>query len=404
MGDELQAVGEEPRLRDRWLRRWWAAAGLALFAATWKLWTPQSEFPQIPLFAWCRWFPTPIDWIASAAMLASLVRALWRPDCTGAWIAFSVALSLSLLGDQHRLQPWAWQLLWISAWWACSRGNNGRLLIWMTVGIYFWSAVSKLDTMFFESHGQTFVAALFQVFGIQVTGWPAGVRWWLAALLPVSELLIAVGLLWPKSRRLASIGAIGLHVGLLLALGPLGLNHRLGVLIWNIAFIGHNGLLFGRSGPGSAFASAELVRPLGRLENVVWTTIVSAVCLWPATERWGLCDRWLAWSVYSGRGEQVRVTLTEIGWQRLPSAARKFADDGELPLDRWSLAALDVPIYPQLRFQCGAVGWLCQRCGEENIVEITVQHGVGGVERLTVEEVDEHCRTFWINTRSREPL
>jgi hypothetical protein len=408
MADELQSVPDEALRRDRWLRRWWAAAGLALFAATWKLWTPQVEFPQIPLCAWYRWLPASIDWFACGAILGTLALALGWPDRAGVWAAFAVALSVSLLGDQHRLQPWAWQLLLLSVWWASSRRHDVRLLwhdvrllVWMTVGIYFWSAVSKLDAMFFESHGQTLVTALFQVLGVRVANWPAAVRWWLAALLPASEWMISLGLLWPQSRRIAWLAAIGLHVGLLLALGPWGLHHRPGVLIWNVAFIGHIWLLFGRRWSVPTLTLAEAIRQSGRFENIVRSAIVFAVCLWPISERWGLCDRWLAWSVYSGRGEQVRVALTKLGWQRLPPAAQPLAIDGELRLDRWSLVALDVPIYPQLRFQLGAVDWLCQRCGCENIVEITVHRAVGGLERLTVAELDELRRTFRINTRPR---
>ena len=30
--------------------RVWACFGLALFAVTWKLWTPQNLYPQVPVF------------------------------------------------------------------------------------------------------------------------------------------------------------------------------------------------------------------------------------------------------------------------------------------------------------------------------------------------------------------
>ena len=93
--------------------------------------------------------------------------------------------------------------------------------------------------------------------------------------------------------------------------------------------------------------------------------------------------------------------LTDEGVRRLPESARRCVIDGELPLDRWSLLALDVPVYPQLRFQLGGVEWLRQHCGEENLVEVSVLRGVSGIERLTVEQCDERRRKFWINTRPR---
>jgi len=132
--------------------------------------------------------------------------------------------------------------------------------------------------------------------------------------------------------------------------------------------------------------------------------VLAFVCVWPMTERWGLCDRWLAWSVYAARSERVSVTLTDEGLRRLPESARRCVADGELWLDRWSLTALDVPIYPQSRFQFGVVEWLRRRCGEENLIEVTMLHsqGVSGdIERLTVEQCDERRRAFWMNTLPR---
>ena len=34
-----------------WLRKAMAGFGLLLLAITWRLWTPQTEFPQIPFLA-----------------------------------------------------------------------------------------------------------------------------------------------------------------------------------------------------------------------------------------------------------------------------------------------------------------------------------------------------------------
>ncbi len=400
------------------LRRWWAVAGLALFGATWKLWTPQTEFPQVPLLDWAGSIPLFTDWLAFGVLLGTLAAAAWKPDSRRSWIAIAVSLGVLIVLDQHRLQPWAWQLLLMAIWWSSTNvgqvfnlpaKSNDRQVgnlphVVLTINIYFWSAISKLDADFVASHGQTLIEALFRSVGINAVHWPASVKSWLAIFLPIGELLVAVGLCWPRTRRTALIAATALHVGLILALGPLGLGHRPGVLLWNVAFIGHNWLLFG--------TSTFVVPPLGgssqrttfRLKAGLQTAVVAFVCVWPVTERWGLCDRWLAWSVYSARSERVSVTLTDAGIQRLPESARRCVTDGELPLDRWSLAALDVPISPQLRFQFGVVEGLRRRCGEENLVELIVQHsrGAGGeIERLTIGQLDERRRAFWINTQPR---
>ena len=476
------------------LRRWWSVAGLALFGATWRLWTSQTEFPQVPLFGWAGSLPLFVDWLAFGVLLGSLAAAASKPDSRRSWMAIAVSLGVLMVLDQHRLQPWAWQLLLMAIWW--SSANVGEVsnlpCIALTISIYFWSAISKLDADFAASHGQTLIEALFRTVGINAANWPASAKSWLAFFLPVGELLVAIGLCWPRTRRLALIAATALHVGLILALGPLGLGHRSGVLLWNVAFIGHDWLLFGGRklwGSGLGRSASEgvdsptsttpsqarfhvalsprrgnnmpaqgnalgqdspefiealkgrnstheqgcfalsglrdlfysltqgvalgwhIAAPLGRNHKhttsklTLRVSLLAFACVWPMTERWGLCDRWLAWSVYAARSERVSVTLTDEGLLRLPESARRCVTDGELPLDRWSLTALDVPISPQLRFQFGIVEWLRRRCGEENLVEVIVQRSQGAsgeVERLTAEQCNEHRRVFWINSQPRD--
>lgn len=77
--------------REALLRRWWAVGGLALFGATWKLWTPQTEFPQIPLFGWGGSLPPFVDWLAFGLLLGSLAFAVWNPDLRRTWSAFAMA-------------------------------------------------------------------------------------------------------------------------------------------------------------------------------------------------------------------------------------------------------------------------------------------------------------------------
>lgn len=393
--------------RESTLRRWWAVSGLALFAATKGLWTPQTEFPQIPLFGWAGVLPLLVDWLAFGVLLGSLSIAALKPDSWRAWVAFAASLAVLVALDQHRLQPWAWQLLLMAILWSTSkmRQDCNRSCIALTISIYFWSAVSKLDASFMASHGQTLIEALFGAVAVDAVPWPPRWKWWLAFCLPIGELLVAVGLCWQKTRRMTLIGTTALHVGLILALGPLGLGHRPGVLVWNVAFIGHIWLLFGVSKFVVPPSGGAVLQTRNLLKAELRIVLVAFVCLWPAAERWGLCDRWPAWSVYVARSERVSVLLTEEGLRRLPESARRCVRDGELPLDRWSLEALDVPIYPQLRFQLGVVESLRQRCGAENLVEVIVQHFEGRrgeLERLTVEQLDARRREFWINTRPRD--
>lgn len=137
-------------------------------------------------------------------------------------------------------------------------------------------------------------------------------------------------------------------------------------------------------------------------------SIVLALALGlPGLERLGFVDRWPAWAVYSARGERVTVTLSELGQGRLPKSATRVLAGGELPLDRWSLEALDAPIYPQLRFQLAVVEWLRRRCGDDSIVEVTLQTSTTSAkmplvtERLTLDEWQQRRASFWLNSLPR---
>jgi hypothetical protein len=416
------------------LRRWWAISGLVLLAATGRLWTPQAVFPQVPLFRWVLMLPNAVDWCCCGSLiLALIVAATHRPDHQSlmaneaasvpwsllrysrsrlrllAWPLFSVACVGSVVIDQHRLQPWAWLLLLMSLMFQGDT-SSGRwhvrwlgtlsvetLLRWLTISVYFWSAMSKIDHTFFVTHGPTMIDALFGSVGI--VGLPGAVKWWLAITLPMGELLIAVGLGWPRSRHIALWGAITLHVALILALGPLGLGHRPGVLLWNAAFIGHDWLLFRRR--ETTDSEGDLLTSFAR------PGIVLFAMLWPITESIGLCDHWLAWSVYSTRTERVSIMLTDEGVRRLPEAAQRCVISGELPLDRWSIDSLDVPIYPQLRFQLGIVEWLRQRCSEENVLEVTIMHpgsrlqGSVATEFVAIVPITHQLEQYWMNGRPK---
>ena len=426
------------------LRCWWAICGLVLFAATWRLWIPQSDFPQVPLFRWVALLPNAIDWLCFGSLIIALMTAaMGFPRWTRtriAWPLFSVSYVGSLLFDQHRLQPWAWLLLLMSL---LFQGINARrtwqvrwfgtlsvetLLRWLTISVYFWSAVSKFDRGFFATHGPTLVDALLQLIGLG--GLPGSVEWWLAVTLPVGELLIAVGLSCPRFRQSAVWGAIGLHVAMVLALGPFGLGHRPGVLLWNVAFIGHDWLLLrrststnpkrerGRSQEEAAIIHEELsstsceAAPLTDTSGYFHISfarpfLVMVAIMWPITESFGLCDHWLAWSVYSTRTERVSVTLTAEGIKRLPEVAQRLVKNGELPLDRWSFDTLNAPIYPQLRFQLAIVKWLQHQCGEENVLEVIVMtpgsrlKGDATTEFVSGDQISQRLNRYWLNAHPK---
>jgi hypothetical protein len=343
-----------------------AAGDLALLVATGPMWIPRTVFPQIPLVTLVNGLPDSFEWGLLAVLLVSLsVMLLPVPLMYHRWASLMTALGMCglICFDQQRLQPWAWQFVLVALILAAADAVTARSA-WrvLVIGIYAWSAWSKVDQGFCSQHGPFLWDGLCKSIGLSAgtNAWPANVRWSLAAAIPAAELLIAFGLYWQRTRSVAVIAASLMHVGLLLALGPFGHNHQPGVLIWNFFFLVQNWQLFH---PRRTAATQPVQIPkqdATRIGNSFARFVVAAALCWPLLEPLGICDHWPAWEVYAARPERVTVYVAETDRANLPLNMQQYVetqsalDEGcILRLDRWSLAALHAPIYPQDRFQVG---------------------------------------------------
>jgi hypothetical protein len=343
-----------------------AASLLILMTATWQLWSV-TTFPRVPLVGALLRLPGWVEWTALAAFAAAqLVALIWGFDRRAGrrGVAISVlALGVLVLADQHRLQPWVYQLLVLEIVLAGLPAAEAiavaRLLV---ASIYFYSALSKLDRSFFESGGGQIVDGLLE--SLRLTGSVTdGNRAVLAGIVVLGELLVALGLCWRRARRYAWLASIALHALLLLALGPLGAGNKPGVLLWNLYFIAQNVILFGWAGELSVGEQATATASQQGHEGIArWAIrgLALFVLLFPLTEPLGICDVWPAWAVYATGPERARVFVAAADRGKLPEAARdylqppRFEDDlCLLRIDRWSLDASGSPLYPQNRFRLG---------------------------------------------------
>ena len=205
--------------------------------------------------------------------------------------------------------------------------------------------------------------------------------------------------------------AIGLHLGLIVILGPFGLNHRLGVLLWNAQVaIQVYWLFVAKQTPEPEPSSAAWPQRFA-------TAMIGAAIVMPSTERVGLWDHWPSWALYSPHSSRVYVEFAGPALDRLPESLRQLvletpANPDEIalwltvPIDRWSLATLDTPIYPQARFQLGVAEKIATDSQAD--VRVTV---LGAAARFTgirrrsvlegVSDLTSASRLFWINHRPR---
>ncbi len=419
----------------RRLQGWTALSSLGLLGVTWRLWTPQSIFPQVPVSGWLCAAPPYADWLLLAWLCIALTGlaagSCWPQRLPQAldgygWSSVFVSLMALVALDQHRLQPWAYELWIVALIWLCFPESTRRLgwLRLILVSLYFYSACSKFDFEFLHTVGQQLLTTVLGFIQIDAQQLPMSLRLGLATTFPLLELAIAVGLAIPGSRRWVGMFAILMHLGLILTLGPLGLNHRLGVLVWNAQVGLQVYWLFVVNPAHQDFDDSDLrPSPTPYLAWCQWRAllgraVLTLVLLMPLTERFGLWDHWLSWALYAPHSSRLRVEVAPSAIKRLPTSLRQLlperADDDEyvawipLPIDAWSLQTLDSPIYPQVRYQLGVAEDIAARIDSEFRIRATM---LGPASRFTGQrnrieldtrsEIVKAAQRFWLNTHFR---
>jgi len=398
----------------RWsiYNRFCGIASLCLLGLTWRLWIPQNVFPQIPLFARTTLHPEAIEvsapwqWFAAGLLVVGSIGMILYPHWGhGVWrflpLLYSCGWFFSLLADQHRLQPWAYHFSALALLVARMSPRDGLLAArGLVLGIYFWSALSKLDVQFMYTVGTQFVHTCGRFLGFDETAFSPPLAAKLALLFPLGEGLVVLLLAIERTRLLGSVAVIAMHSILIVLLGHGGLDHQRAVLVWNLFFIGQGVILFWPPHPRQVgprhlqSVGVGLMNPKLIVQRNLFTWgIVAIMMTAPLFERLGFVDHWLAWALYAPHSSRATLSIDRVAITNLPQLLQELIpaeqEHGELPHDNprlsaaigsvrlpieaWSLRALGVPIYPQARFQLGVAIALAKRPGLERSLEVDLR-------------------------------
>ena len=129
-----------------------AIGGLSLIGATWPLWTPQTDFPQVPWFAAAGMLSSSWQWTLLATLAGALLGVLLLPAHSlrrrAALLLAAAAFIALVLPDQHRFQPWAYEFMLLALCIALVRPCRAIALIrLLVISIYLYSGLSKLDSV-----------------------------------------------------------------------------------------------------------------------------------------------------------------------------------------------------------------------------------------------------------------
>ncbi len=385
---------------------------LALIAVTWRLWSTAGDVPRVPLLTSA--FPSVVFFGASAFLVVGCVSMLLDVSFWAKHKSLTAGITLiagcvCVLGNQQCLQAWHWLfLLSLGLWLLTDHVAWPDLMQHVLCTIYVCSALSRLTL--------TPETGITAVLSRQLLQWAGVSEFRQADLLPglchglsIGELLIGVLLLFRRTRPPGIVAAEVLHVTLLLVLGPFGLNHHAGVLIWNMCLIVLVPIVFRRPervpaiSEGAGTRSARSGLPRAIVTSIIW--------LWPLSGLFGFADNWPSWQLYSNRPEIWTLYVRQTDAKLLPESVRSHVGDAGaleefLPvrLDRWVLEETGSPMYPEDRFQFAIIRWCIREFPENANFEVRVSEPQSRwwrrtqrVLRTTSELEKEHSR-FILNS------
>ncbi len=333
-----------------------------------------NEYPSVAMLRMSDEAQFGLSWLALVGIVTSCCGVIVCPRITATWWVISACLFLSFVLDQHRLQPWAYQAAIFGVVFAnMPWGNARRWMMGLVASIYIYSAIGKFDFQFAHTVGQDFLAPVLDLAGIDAK-LSERAKVLLTLLMPTIELLAGCGVCLPWTRRLSGCMLMLMHGGLVLLLGPWGLNHSFGVLLWNLVLGVTAWELFVRR-----HTTHESEPMIDRIHVGVWVAkgLVIMAILMPLGERSGYWDHWTSWALYSPHNSRVKVQVhTSIADALPPSLGIPFSevrDWIDVDLDEWSLRSRGVPIYPQARYQLALATKLAENEGAGNGVRVIVQ-------------------------------
>ena len=344
-----------------------AAFELALLLATWPLWWRDHSFPVIPLLSGFT-LPVIVERIAVCILLvACLVVAGSSERTFRSKTARGMSLVAALIlcvGNQQCLQAWHWLFILGLGTSFFRAEDRLRLLRSILASVYVCSALSRMAP---NPHQGTSAAIVDQLIGMTRVGTPLAhgrSAEIVCHALNLAELVVGLLLIRPASRRYGILAAMGLHVTLLFALGPFGLRHHNGVLIWNLCFLCLIPVVF--FGPVSVSGSGGTGLP-GRYQLAtlfVW--------LFPLSGLFGIADNWPAWQLYSTRPESWTLQVHDRDIKHLDPGILPYVSEPAplddwvtVRLDRWSLAETESPMYPEDRFQCAVIRHIIEKLPDD---------------------------------------
>lgn len=328
---------------------------------SYKLWISQRLFPVVPALDFLPILPKPIDLIFAATLVGTLSWNVVKPNKWSIRISVGVLLVLGLL-DQMRWQPWVYLYLLMLIGFVVidiSRvKKEGKVLLSylqiILIGVYFYSGFHKFNQSFLDV---VYPMIMSDFLGVTNQVFIEGTKF-LGILIPVIEVLIAVGLFTKKFRKIAAVFAWGTHLFIILYL-TIGLQHNYVVLPWNVLMMVMVYLLFFKQ------ENKILLRPKTNKGLI----IAGIILVWflPFWNVLGFWNHYFSFNLYSENLEDLYVGMDQATFDALDAEIKAHVILPEqenasptLNVGGWAFEELNVPVIPEARVTNAISKKLCK--------------------------------------------
>ena len=348
---------------------------LSGIALSWPLWyaAARTLFPLLPIVGPAYREAAGLSLLGSSGLLLSLAAVLIFSAKKIPIIILLVCLLLLCGLDLNRLQPWVWLYGLVLAIVVFDQSSieTRDTLRWLVAAVYIWSGFHKLTPYFAEDNFAWFCSAFrftapfanFSVLGYGV------------ALL---EILLAFGLLWPRTRSAFRWLVLVFHGSVVLMLSPLGLNWNAVVIPWNLTLAALVWVIYAPS-DATFLPKNNAHRFLLILAGIA--PLLHFAEAWPEALSWKLYSNTQTEATfYAPAGSFNKTMEQEALWE-----ANAYDHGTKMLLDDWANAELHTPMFGTERNFRQTALYLCG---------CTTQPDRAGLYLLTVQPWDRKAEQW----------
>lgn len=340
-------------------------------ALSFKLWLSNRYFPLVPVFSFIPFIAAPFDSLLLFVFIISSLLKLFLPQLKISKWLFWVSISLLIVTDINRIQPWVYLYILIIGISDLFTNNTDRirLIKFLLSSVYFYSGWHKLNPEYFNSVIDWFIQPFYTEKNVFYS-----ILYFTGSIVPIIEMACALALLSGRFIKMALCLATFIHLLILISTGPLGHSYNSVIWPWNIFMPIALYLAFYTTESENLFNYLKLNFKV----NTYKTALVLFLLITPFLNSFNLFPSYMSWNLFSGNTENAKFYLGEkVNDYFSPAFDEIIKDCYNAPYTinpkKWALKELNVPPFPEKLVWYNCHSYLLYFTGNPNEVILNIQ-------------------------------